>query len=149
MHGRIGFLSSCTAARILCTRDALRHGQKAAFFHYPINRRFGPPKGYRQASIKFKGSSCGCSRLADLRTLGTRDKVLNMYCEWQCAGVDDPELKEDFRVAYRITLYEGFDLQQVYKDQNINLYVRQGVKPGIARSFVEDIKIWADTVEMH
>ncbi|CAI7672859.1 unnamed protein product [Penicillium discolor] len=42
--------------------------------------------------------------------------------------------------------YDGFELEHIYKDQNPQFFVGKGVKPGIARSFVENIRAWAENV---
>jgi hypothetical protein len=42
-----------------------------------------------------------------------------------------------------ITLDEGLDLELVYEDQNADLYIRKGVKTGVARRSVRDIETWA------
>lgn len=39
-----------------------------------------------------------------------------------------------------MTLYDGFDLVHIYKNQNPEFFVGKGVKPGIARTFVENIR---------
>ncbi|KFA48302.1 hypothetical protein S40293_10328 [Stachybotrys chartarum IBT 40293] len=76
--------------------------------------------------------------------LGPRDEAIKRYCEWHCAQVMNDEWKRGFARAASITLEEGLDLKHVYIDQNINLYTKGGIKPGIARSWVEDIKKWAE-----
>ncbi|CAG8296300.1 unnamed protein product, partial [Penicillium salamii] len=35
----------------------------------------------------------------------------------------------------------------IYKDQNPEFFVSKGIKPGIARSFVENIRDWAENVK--
>jgi len=41
-------------------------------------------------------------------------------------------------------LAEGLDLELVYEGQDADFYIKKGVKSGVARRFVRDIKIWAD-----
>jgi hypothetical protein len=45
--------------------------------------------------------------------------------------------------ACDLTLADGLDLEQVYKDQDAAFYIDSGVKRGIARRFVSDISTWA------
>ncbi|CAI7595764.1 unnamed protein product [Penicillium palitans] len=44
-------------------------------------------------------------------------------------------------------LEDGLDLEQVYKDQDPEFFISKGIKRGIARRFVEDIKGWVENVK--
>jgi hypothetical protein len=55
----------------------------------------------------------------------------------------DEALKMDFQKACDITLNDGLDLEQVYQDQDIDFYIRNGIKRGVTRSFVSDIEFWS------
>ncbi|KAK7928761.1 hypothetical protein PG985_005759 [Apiospora marii] len=74
---------------------------------------------------------------------GLRDRAVKRYCEWQCTKVDDVVLKFEFRKARDLTLAEGFDLEQLHEDQDYQFLLDKGVKLGIARRFVRDVKSWA------
>ncbi|KFA55564.1 hypothetical protein S40293_09991 [Stachybotrys chartarum IBT 40293] len=76
--------------------------------------------------------------------LGPRDEAIKQYCEWHCAQVMNDEWKRGFARAASITFEECLDLKHVYIDHNIDLYTKGGIRPGIARSWVEDIKKWAE-----
>jgi hypothetical protein len=39
-------------------------------------------------------------------------------------------------------LNEGLDLEQLHEEQDIQFWLDQGVKRGIAKRFVRDIKAW-------
>ena len=46
-----------------------------------------------------------------------------------------------------LTLSGGFDLEHIYKDQSPESFVSKEIKPGIARSFVENIHDWVEKVK--
>jgi hypothetical protein len=48
----------------------------------------------------------------------------------------------EYRKACDLTLGDGLDLEQVYRDQDAGFYIENGVKRGIARRFVSDIGAW-------
>ncbi|KAJ5433612.1 uncharacterized protein N7458_012768, partial [Penicillium daleae] len=70
----------------------------------------------------------------------TRDAAIKEYGKWLASSVEDDALKAAFRQACDVTLSDGFDLKHIYKDQNLEFFVGKGIKPGIARSFVENIR---------
>lgn len=39
---------------------------------------------------------------------------------------------------------EGLDLELVYEGQDAEFYIKKGVKSGVARRFVRDIRTWAE-----
>lgn len=81
------------------------------------------------------------SLLADLN--GPRDTAVREYSDWQASQVADPALKAAFQRAGDIALDEGMDLEQVYGHQDTEVFVKGGVKRGIACSFVRDVERWA------
>lgn len=83
---------------------------------------------------------------ADLCIPGPRDNAIKRYCQWHCTQVNDKIWKTAFLKAGSITLEQGLDLKHVFADQDVEFYVKEGVLPGIARSFVEDVKKWTDEV---
>jgi hypothetical protein len=80
---------------------------------------------------------------ARLEIAGPRDVAVRTYSAWQSSQVSDRALKIEYQKACAITLDEGLDLELVYEDQNADLYIRKGVKTGVARRFVRDIETWA------
>lgn len=62
-------------------------------------------------------------------------------------SVSDDTLKAAFRQAYDVTLSDGFDLELIYKDQNPEFFIGKGIKPGIARSFVGNVRDWVENVK--
>lgn len=78
---------------------------------------------------------------------GFKDIAVKEYGEWLASNVSDDSLKAAFRQACDITLSDGFELEHIYKDQNPEFFVGKGVKPGIARSFVGNIREWAENVK--
>lgn len=82
-----------------------------------------------------------------LKIPGFRDIAVKEYGEWLASNVSDETLKAAFRQASDVTLSDGFDLEHVYKDRNPEFFVGKGIKPGIARSFVENIREWVENVK--
>ncbi|PWY67177.1 hypothetical protein BO70DRAFT_366354 [Aspergillus heteromorphus CBS 117.55] len=78
---------------------------------------------------------------------GLRDVALRAYCEWQESHVADALLKVEFRKARDVAHANGFDLEQICLDNDPQFYIEAGVKKGIARRFVTDIKQWAKLCE--
>ncbi|KAJ9130191.1 hypothetical protein NKR23_g12307 [Pleurostoma richardsiae] len=78
-----------------------------------------------------------------LEIAGPRDAAVKKYSAWQCSQVDDRMLKMEYQKACAITLAEGLDLELVHEDQDADLYIKNGVKKGVARRFVRDIGTWA------
>ncbi|PYH93704.1 hypothetical protein BO71DRAFT_327069 [Aspergillus ellipticus CBS 707.79] len=78
---------------------------------------------------------------------GLRDVALRAYCEWQESYVQDAVLKVEFRKARDVAHANGFDLEQIYFDNDPQFFIENGVKKGIARRFVTDIKQWAKLCE--
>jgi hypothetical protein len=76
---------------------------------------------------------------------GFKDIAVKDYGEWLASTVSVDTLKAAFRQACDVTLSDGFDLEHIYKDQNPGFFVGKGVKSGIARTFVENIREWVET----
>ncbi|OZJ01562.1 hypothetical protein BZG36_05503 [Bifiguratus adelaidae] len=77
-----------------------------------------------------------------LNVPGLRDLAVEEYSSWQQSQVNDEILKAEFRKARDVALADGLDLEQVYEDQDPDFFVKHGVKRGIARRFVGDIRDW-------
>jgi hypothetical protein len=75
---------------------------------------------------------------------GLRDVAMTEYTNWQQSQVRDLTLKSEFQKACDIALADGLDLEQVYEDQDPSFFLRHGVKRGIARRFVSDIRGWVE-----
>ena len=65
------------------------------------------------------------------------------YTAWQKSRYSAEEVKMEYQKAGDLTLAEGLDLELVYEDQDAELYIKKGVKSGVARRFVRDIATWA------
>jgi hypothetical protein len=76
---------------------------------------------------------------------GPRDGAVMEYCDWQCSQVRRDELKKEFQKARDASLDDGLDLEQV-SEQDPSFFIDKGVKIGIARRFVWDIKTWVGEV---
>ncbi|CAG2007451.1 unnamed protein product [Fusarium graminearum] len=97
-------------------------------------------------SSNFGTASPSVVDLTDLVIPKPIDRAVDDYTEWLCDQVEEENWKAGFRSAGSITRADCLDLRHVYQDRDIGYYVNQGVKAGIARSFVQDIKIWADSL---
>ncbi|KAJ5982083.1 hypothetical protein N7451_012183 [Penicillium sp. IBT 35674x] len=94
-----------------------------------------------------RDASAGLRDVGPLKIPGFKDVAVKEYGEWLASNVTDDTLKAGFRQACHITLSDGFELEHIYKDQNPEFFVGKGIKPGIARSFVENIRDWVENVK--
>ncbi|KAJ5806676.1 uncharacterized protein N7503_004278 [Penicillium pulvis] len=92
-------------------------------------------------------ASAGLRVMGPLNIPGLKDVAVKEYGEWLASNVSDDALKAEFRQACDITLSDGFELEHIYKDQNPEFFIGKGIKPGIARSFVENILDWVENVK--
>ena len=104
------------------------------------------PPGLDTAAPKTGVDSASPKDVSPLKIRGFRDVAVKEYGEWLASSVSDDALKAAFRRACDITLSDGFDLEHIYKDQNPEFFVGKGIKPGIARSFVENIRDWVENI---
>lgn len=44
-------------------------------------------------------------------------------------------------------LENGLDLKQVYKDQDLEFFIGEGINMGIAQHFIDDIQCWVESVK--
>ena len=103
------------------------------------------PQSFHQATSDETSGSTILTRASSLDRLnipGLRDVAVTEYTDWQQSKVRDLTLGSEFQKAGDIALADGLDLEQVYEDQNPDFFVRRGVKIGIARRFVGDIRDW-------
>ncbi|KAK2762260.1 hypothetical protein FQN54_001270 [Arachnomyces sp. PD_36] len=78
---------------------------------------------------------------------GPRDDAVKAYSKWQESNVSDKMLKADVQKACDVALEHGFDLEQIYRRQDPEFFIKNGVKMGIAWRFVTDIAPWAEQQE--
>lgn len=93
------------------------------------------------------GSHSDQTGMRPLDIPGYRDLAVKEYSEWLASSVSDDSLKAEFQQVCDIALLDGFGLDHIYQDQNPGFFVNKGIKPGIARSFVGSIGIWAEGVK--
>ena len=86
-----------------------------------------------------------------LKIRGPRDTAVRVYCEWQESNVVDEDLKANFRKARDLAISNGYDLEQVDREQDpgffVGFFTQNGVIVGIARRFVSDIRDWVEECE--
>nr|KMM69072.1 hypothetical protein CPAG_05395 [Coccidioides posadasii RMSCC 3488] len=70
------------------------------------------------------------------------DITVREYSSWQQSQVECTTLKNNIDKARDVALVNGLDLEQIYKDQDPDFFIQQGVKVGVARRFVRDISTW-------
>ena len=86
-----------------------------------------------------------CSTKASrLKLAGFRDTNVQAYCDWQQSQVENESWKDEFRKACDVALGDGLDLDQIDELSDPEYFKNQGVKWGIARRFVKDIRYWVD-----
>jgi hypothetical protein len=74
---------------------------------------------------------------------GPLDEAFQHYCSWLSSKVTREVLKREYQKVCHITLDEGLDLDLVYEAQDPTFYIDKGIKIGVARRFIRDIKEWA------
>jgi hypothetical protein len=123
------------------------HGAGAPYPPININVHPAHPPGSDVAAPKAAVDSASLRDTGSLKIPGLRDVAVKEYGEWLASRVEDDTLKDAFRQACEVTLSDGFSLEHIYKDQDPEFFVSKGIKPGIARSFVEDIRDWVENVK--
>ena len=91
--------------------------------------------------------SAGLKGIDSLRIPGFKEAVVKVCGERLTSNISNDTLKAGFCQACDITLPNDFELEHIYKDQNPEFFVSKGIKPGIARSFVENIRDWVENVK--
>ncbi|CAG8089937.1 unnamed protein product [Penicillium nalgiovense] len=111
--------------------------------HSPININVHPGVATTASAVE----AAGPKHVSSLKIPGLKDVAVKEYSEWLASNVSDDTLKTAFRQACDITLSDGFELEHIYKDPNPEFFVSKGIKPRIARSFVEIIRDWVENVK--
>lgn len=70
------------------------------------------------------------------------DIAVEEYSSWQKQLVHSKTFKDDIEKACDVALTNGLDLKQIDKDQDPEFFIKNGVKVGVARRFVNDIRDW-------
>ncbi|KAI9041044.1 uncharacterized protein KD926_007460 [Aspergillus affinis] len=84
------------------------------------------------------------TKASRLKLAGFRDANVQAYCDWQQSQVENESWKDEFRKACNVALGDGLDLDQIDELNDPEYFKNRGVKWGIARRFVRDIRYWAD-----
>jgi hypothetical protein len=66
-------------------------------------------------------------------------QYLENYSDWQRSRVRGRDQKDDVQNMCHIALEHGLDLQQLYDNQDPDVFISRGIKLGVARRFVRDI----------
>jgi hypothetical protein len=115
---------------------------------YPaININVLPSQSSTSAAAQVSADFQYMQSLGPLEIPGPRDEAVKEYGEWQVSNVTDDTLKAAFREICDMMIDNGLDLEQVYKDQDPEFFIGKGIKIGIARRFVEDIRRWVENVK--
>ncbi|OQE10095.1 hypothetical protein PENFLA_c094G07593 [Penicillium flavigenum] len=115
--------------------------------YQPININVHPSSPTGLAPTTPADATAELRAMSPLNIPGFKDVAVKEYGEWLASNVCDDTLKDGFRQACDITLSDGFELEHIFKDQNPSFFVDKGIKPGIARSFVENIRDWVENVK--
>ncbi|GLA56178.1 hypothetical protein AnigIFM63604_005048, partial [Aspergillus niger] len=82
-----------------------------------------------------------CSiKASRLKIAGLRDANVQAYCDCCQSQVANESWKNEFRKACDVALGDGLDLDQIDELSDPVYFNNRGVKWGIARRFVKDIK---------
>ncbi|CAG8122535.1 unnamed protein product [Penicillium nalgiovense] len=100
-----------------------------------------------RAGLAYPPININVSSSYPLEIPGLRDIAVKEYGEWQVSNVKNDSLKSAFREVCDMILENGLDLDQVYRDQDPHFFIKKGIKIGIARRFVEDIRKWVKSVK--
>ncbi|KAJ6123114.1 hypothetical protein N7512_005579 [Penicillium capsulatum] len=87
--------------------------------------------------VDIKAPNISSEESKDTRLLkipGFRHVAVKEYGEWHVSNISDEALKATFRQASDVTLSDGFDLEH-------------GIKPGIARSVIENIRELVENIK--
>lgn len=84
--------------------------------------------------------------LPDLHISGLLDVAVREYSTWQQSRLSEEALKSEVKKACEVALEDGLDLVQIDDDKNPDYFTKRGVKWGIARRFVKDIRFWVENV---
>jgi hypothetical protein len=115
---------------------------------YPaININVLPSQSSTSAAAQVSADFQSMQSPGPLEIPGPRDEAVKEYGEWQVSNVTDDTLKAAFREICDMMIDNGLDLEQVYKDQDPEFFIEKGIKIGIARRFVEDIRRWVENVK--
>jgi hypothetical protein len=72
------------------------------------------------------------------------DIAVSKYSCWQQSRGDCETLKDDIKKACDLAIKNGLDLNQIHEDQDPDFFIKHGVKVGVARRFVSDIRDWVE-----
>lgn len=75
---------------------------------------------------------------------GFLDTAVEEYSDWQQSRVMRETQRDDIRNMCDMALEHGFDLQQLHDDQDPDFFISRGIKLGVARRFIRDIKYWVE-----
>ncbi|KAL2826367.1 hypothetical protein BJY01DRAFT_241374 [Aspergillus pseudoustus] len=92
-----------------------------------------------------EGISTSSANSSRLNITGLRDANVQAYCDWQQSQVGHASWKVEFQKACDVALDDGLDLDQIDELSDPEYFKNRGVKWGIARRFVKDIRYWAET----
>ncbi|OQE26125.1 hypothetical protein PENFLA_c007G00907 [Penicillium flavigenum] len=82
----------------------------------------------------------------ELHIPGLLDLAVKEYSTWQQSRLSDETLKAEVGKACEVALDDGLDLTQIEEDKNPDYFTQRGIKWGIARRFVKDIRLLAENV---
>ncbi|PGG97887.1 hypothetical protein AJ79_09059 [Helicocarpus griseus UAMH5409] len=115
----------------------------------PININFLPTQAPQLSTVTAPAgppSLLSDSNPGPVDPIGVPDIPLDIavreYSSWQQSRVECTTLKDNIDKARDVALMNGLDLEQIYKDQDPDFFIQQGVKVGVARRFVCDISTW-------
>ncbi|PGH30702.1 hypothetical protein GX50_06515 [[Emmonsia] crescens] len=103
-----------------------------------------PQPAMSSSSPSSEGMHIYSAKPPRLNITGLRDANVQAYCDWQQSQVGNASWKDEFQKACEVALDDGLDLDQIDELGDPEYFKNRGVKWGIARRFVGDIRYWAD-----
>jgi hypothetical protein len=70
------------------------------------------------------------------------DAAVEEYSDWQQSRVRREDQKVNIQNMCDMALEHRLDLQQLHNDQDLDFFISRGIKIGVARRFIRDIKYW-------
>ncbi|OZJ01708.1 hypothetical protein BZG36_05649 [Bifiguratus adelaidae] len=71
-----------------------------------------------------------------------KDEAPKLYSDWLCAQVTNQAWRASYRLASKVTIDKGYDLQRV----DAEMLIANGVLPGIAIQYASRVEEWLDDV---
>lgn len=113
---------------------------------HPINIHVLPTQPSQPLTSSSGGTETSPSRTTQADSIdipGSLEEVVE-YSNWQLSRVNTELFRDNIKKARDITLENCLDIKQIRDEIDLEFFVKQGVKIGVARKFVNEINLWVD-----